>query len=183
MINGQKEIWKMIPHIKIVDKNKQVIAVSNCGRLMRGNGRIDIIKLRQGIMFNGKFTRIYRILMIYFKPKTEDDIIKQRYAVDHITHNPTNMYVNDIRNLRWCTIKENANFDEAKENYRNMCILRNKPDKEIVEKRAAKLRGRAKNEFGRLFKEKYNLTVIMNCDINLYQKEYTYWRRHGKLKD
>lgn len=183
MINGQKEIWKAIPHKKTVDNSKQIIAISNCGRLMRGNGKIDIIKLRQYVMFNGKMTKIYHLLMQFFKPKTEDDKLKCRNAVDHITHMPKDMYVNDIRNLRWCTIKENANFDEAKTHYREMCKHRNKQSDETKEKRAAKLRGKPKNEFGILFKEKYELSVIMNCDINLYKRQYAYWKRTGKLKD
>lgn len=183
MINGQKEIWKAIPHKKVVDKHKQIIAISNCGRLMKGDGKIDIIKLRQYVMFNGRMTKIYRLLMLFFKPKTEDDLLKRRNAVDHITHNPKDMYVNDIRNLRWCTIKENANFPEAKMHFREMSKLRDKPSIETIEKRAAKMRGIPKSEFGLLFKEKYGLSVIMDCDINLYKRQYAYWKRTGKLKD
>ena len=36
--------------------------------------------------------------------------------IDHITHNPTEYNVNDVRNLRWCTQAENLNFDEARKN-------------------------------------------------------------------
>lgn len=183
MINGQKEIWKAIPHKKVVNKNTQIIAISNCGRLMRENGKIDIIKLRQYIMFEGKQTKIYRLLMLFFKPKSEDDIINGRNAVDHITHNPKDMYINDIRNLRWCTIKENANFNEAKEHYKEMCKLRVEQSIETRKKRANKLIGKSKSEFGKLFSAKYNKDISLCYDLNLYKRQYAYWKRTGKLKD
>jgi hypothetical protein len=37
-------------------------------------------------------------------------------CIDHITHNPSEYHVNDIRNLRWCTKEENHGFEEARDN-------------------------------------------------------------------
>ncbi len=113
MINSQKEIW-----ISTGNKSKYcctIIAVSNCGRIMRKNGKIEIASLRQLVSVGEKRVRMYmhRFLANNFIAKTEDDIIKQRTLIDHITHTPDNMYVNDIRNLRWCTHQENCNFKEA----------------------------------------------------------------------
>ena len=60
---------------------------------------------------------MHRFLAHNFIAKTEDDILKQRNFIDHISHAPDSMYVNDVRNLRWCTNRENCNFQEAKLNY------------------------------------------------------------------
>ena len=117
MINGQKEIW-----ISTGNKSKHcsaVIAVSNCGRIMRRNGKIDIASKGQQIFVGEKRLQmlVYRFLANNFIVKTEEDILRQRTVIDHITHTPTNMHINDVRNLRWCTQKENCNFKEAKLNY------------------------------------------------------------------
>ena len=116
MINGQREIW-----ISTDNKSKHcsaIIAVSNCGRIMRKNGKIEIASLRQIVFVGEKRSRIlmYHFLANNFITKTEDDILKQRNFIDHISHAPTNMHINDVRNLRWCTNKENCNFKEAKLN-------------------------------------------------------------------
>ena len=116
MINEQKEIW-----ISTGNKSERctaIIAVSNCGRMMRKNGKIEIASYRQFVFVGEKRLQmyIYRFLAATFITKTEDDILKQRTFIDHITHTPTNMHNNDVRNLRWCTQKENCNFKEAKLN-------------------------------------------------------------------
>ena len=113
MINGQREIW-----ISTGNKSNYrptIIAVSNCGRIMRRNGKIDIASCGQIVFVGEKRLRtlMYRFLATNFIVKTEDDILKQRTFIDHITHAPTNMHINDVRNLRWCTLKENNNFPEA----------------------------------------------------------------------
>ena len=92
------------------------MAISNYGNMRRRNGTIEPIPLRQTVYGGKRRIIIYRLLMEHFKPKTEEDIAFGRNQVDHITHNPVDMNVNDIRNLRWCTNKENANFNEAKHN-------------------------------------------------------------------
>ena len=108
------EIWIDIP---INNKNRchrAIIAISNLGNMKRRNGIIEPIPLRQTI--GGKRIFAYRILLEHFKPRTEEDIALGRNQVDHITHNPSDMNVNDIRNLRWCTAKENHNFEEFRNN-------------------------------------------------------------------
>lgn len=116
MINGQKEIWFSVP--TTARDSRRVIALSNCGRAMRGNGEIFETNYLTRIKFNGKSYHVYRLIIEYFKPKTEDDMIKNRTIVDHITHNPIGIGINDIRNLRWCTQRENCNFEEI---HTNLC--------------------------------------------------------------
>ena len=90
-----------------------VIAVSNTGLMKCKNGEIKEIPLRRAVYVRGKLILIYRILAEAFIPNPDN-----KPQVDHITHNPENMNVNDIRNLRWCTNKENSNFPESIENKR-----------------------------------------------------------------
>ena len=114
MINGQKEIW--ISTGNKSNYSSTIIAVSNCGRIMRKNGKIEIASYRQRVHVREIQIRVYHFLANNFITKTEEDIIKRRTFIDHITHTPTNMYINDVRNLRWCTNRENCNFQEAKLN-------------------------------------------------------------------
>lgn len=116
MINEQKEIW--ISTRNNAEQCNVIIAVSNCGRIMRKNGKIEIASFGQRVSVGEKRSRmyLYRFLANNFIVKTEEDILKQRNVIDHITHAPDNMYVNDVRNLRWCTHRENCNFPEAKAN-------------------------------------------------------------------
>lgn len=117
MINEQKEIWFRVP--TTANDSRRVIALSNCGRAMRKNGEIFVTKYRTSVKFNNKSYRAYRLIITYFKPKTEDDVIRNRDVIDHKTHNPKNMFINDIRNLRWCTQRENCNFEEIRKNLCN----------------------------------------------------------------
>lgn len=106
-----KEIW-----ITTNNHNKQyntIIAISNKGRIMRRNGVIEYSHYMQEFKVKGIRTLIHRFIANNFIPKTEDDIIKQRKYIDHITHEPKDMCINDIRNMRWCTHKENCNFEEC----------------------------------------------------------------------
>ena len=117
MINGQREIW--ISTGNKANSSVTIIAVSNCGRIMRKNGKIENASYGQQVFVGEKRLQmcVYSFLAKNFIKKSEDDILKQRTFIDHITHKPDNMYINDIRNLRWCTNKENCNFPEAKLNY------------------------------------------------------------------
>lgn len=107
-----KEEW-----IEINRKSKKpnaIVAVSNTGFIKRNDGSIEVSDIRESILrFNGKQCRLHRVIATLFIPKTEEDIRLGRNTVDHITHNPIGMNVNDVRNLRWCTQKENTNFPEA----------------------------------------------------------------------
>lgn len=93
-----------------------IIAISNTGLMKRKNGSIKVAKLRDKVWFNHEYKFIYRIIAENFIPKTEEDIALGRNFIDHITHNPTDININDVRNLRWCTQKENCNFEETKRN-------------------------------------------------------------------
>ena len=110
--NTMLEEWKEINHQR--KKPNSIVAVSNTGKIKRNNGAIEVTgRRKETIRFNGKFTRIERVIATLFIPKTEEDVRLGRNTVDHITHYPTDMNINDIRNLRWCTTKENNNFPEA----------------------------------------------------------------------
>ena len=108
-----KEEWIEIEQKS--NKPNAIVAVSNTGCVKRYNGEITVTTLRDSIIrYKGKQIRLHRLIAMLFIPKTEEDIRLNRNAVDHKTHNPIGMNINDVRNLRWCTIKENNNFDEAK---------------------------------------------------------------------
>lgn len=112
-----KEEWIEIKHQR--KKPNSIVAVSNTGCIRRENGEIEVADIRNSTMrFNGKHCRIHRIIATLFIPKTEEDVKLGRNTVDHIKHNPIGMNVNDVRNLRWCTQKENNNFEEAITNKR-----------------------------------------------------------------
>lgn len=124
-----KEEWINIQHKKY--KPNSIVAVSNTGKVKHYDGTITETTLRMStIRYEGKLFRIHRLIAMLFIPKTEEDIKLGRNTVDHITHNPIGMNVNDVRNLRWCTIKENNGFDEA---------IRNKNGKKRTEETCIKL--------------------------------------------
>lgn len=159
--------------INLVNKHNTneltIIAISDTGLMKRINGTISPIPYRQNVNHNGKHIRAYKLLAETFIPKTEDDIINNRNQIDHITHNPVNMNINDIRNLRWCTQKENLNFDEARHN--NSLARKGK---ESCRK------DKASSEFGKLFKEVYGYSKSANP--SLYDRERMYYKRNGCLK-
>lgn len=107
-----KEEW-----IELNRKSKKpnaIVAVSNTGCIKRYDGSIEVSDIREShIRYKGKQCRVHSLIATLFIPKTEEDIKLGRTTVDHITHNPIGMNVNDVRNLRWCTPKENNNFPEA----------------------------------------------------------------------
>lgn len=110
-----EEIWINIPINKHNHSLTAIVAISNLGNMKRRNGIIEPSPLRQSI---GKPMKLVsRILAEHFIPKTEEDIAIGRNCVDHITHHPKDMNVNDIRNLRWCTKGENGRFEEARNNH------------------------------------------------------------------
>lgn len=99
------------------NRGDTIVEISNTGLMKCKNGKIKPIPLRQATYYKGKLTLIYRILAYYFIPNPEN-----KPQIDHITHHPIDMNINDIRNLRWCTNKENSNFPESIENKRNAKI-------------------------------------------------------------
>lgn len=132
-----EEIWINIPIKDMNRSNIAIIAISNLGNMKRRNGIIEPISLRQTI---GRIFA-YRILLEHFKPKTDEDIALGRNQVDHITHNPSDMNVNDIRNLRWCTAKENHNFEEFRKNASH-CFKGRKHSEEARRKMSERAKGR-----------------------------------------
>ena len=97
---------------------KTIIAVSNHGRLKLRSGEIKDSYYRQLMRYEGKCTKVHIVIAKLFIPKTDEDIRLGRNCIDHKTHNPIGININDIRNLRWCTYKENSNFPEAREKCR-----------------------------------------------------------------
>lgn len=97
-------------------KRDAIIAISDHGTMMRKDGRIETIPYRQIVRNDGKRIRAYRLIaelwLIGVKRPEQNDI-------DHITHNPKEFNLNDIRNLRWCTQAENCRFDEHRKNLSN----------------------------------------------------------------
>lgn len=139
-----------------------VIKVSNMGRICRKNGNIEESTYKQRFRINGIVTLIHKFIADYFIPKTYEDIELKRDCIDHISHYPIGMNVNDTRNLRWCTHKENSNFDEARKN--NSKSHLNKP--------------KSKSEFGKKYYDHYGYSRAAN--INQYMREYRYYRHNGK---
>lgn len=93
------------------------MAVSNTGMILWSDGKIEPSKYRHNLRNeNGVQEKIHRIIARAFLPKTEEDIALGRDVIDHITHHPLDMNINDVRNLRWCTTMENNTFPEAKAN-------------------------------------------------------------------
>jgi len=95
---------------------KTTVAVSNYGRLKLRSGEIVDSYYRQPLRYESKQSRVHIVVAKLFIPKTEEDIRLNRNCIDHITHSPVGIGINDVRNLRWCTPKENNNFPEAKAN-------------------------------------------------------------------
>ncbi len=91
-----------------------IVAISNRGNVRYGNGAVRPSKMYSRVRLDGVVYNVSHLAAEHFIGKTPEDIGLGRDIVDHITHTPDNMNVNDVRNLRWCTHKENSNFSEAK---------------------------------------------------------------------
>lgn len=103
--------WVEIPHGQKLN-NLSFIAVSDTGMLLRKNGEVVPSSYRQKISCGGKFVRVYQLIADHFLVSARRP---DQTQVDHVTHNPEDMNINDVRNLRWCTCKENNNFVEHRE--------------------------------------------------------------------
>lgn len=185
--------------------DNDIVAVSDTGMIKRKSGIIEESTLRQLITVNGNQIKLSRFLAESLIPKTEDDIIHERNFVDHITHQPIDMNVNDIRNLRWCNNEENINFEEAKLNHKiamqrivetgskrgigHPCSEETKRklsemnkgkkhSEEIRKKMSEQQKNKPRSEFGRKFFDKYG---YVNRDDKLYNKEKHYYYKHGKF--
>lgn len=107
-----QEIW-IETHNKICGRHTS-LRFSNLGRVELANGDIIAPDNYYRMHCDGIVTRLHQLIAKYFIEKTEEDIAKNRNFVDHKTHNPVDIAFNDVRNLRWCTAKENINFEEVK---------------------------------------------------------------------
>ena len=157
-----KEIW--IETNNTMQKYNTIIAVSNMGRIKRRNNTIEFSKYRQEFYINKVKTRIYRFIAEHFIPKTQEDITLGRNEIDHITHEPKGMNINDVRNLRWCTHKENMNFEEVRN---KMSKVNTGNERDCT----------PHSEFGIKFYEHYGITRKHNP--HLYNVEKGYWRHHN----
>ena len=156
-----KEIWVETGNTS--RQNNTMVAISNKGRIRTKDGEIRVSKRVEKVTQDGERTLIHRLIAKHFIPKTEEDIRLNRDTVDHITHNPVGMYINDVRNLRWCTQKENNCFPEARENQRKAQLgSKHEP----------------RSEFGKKFYEHYGLHF--SEDIKLYYRELGYYKQHKK---
>lgn len=155
-----KEIWVETGNTS--RKNNTMVAISNKGRIQTKDGEIRESKYGEQITFNGKKRRVHQFIAQHFISKTEEDIKLNRNCIDHITHNPVGMNINDVRNMRWCTQKENRCFPEARENNRK-AQLGNKHN--------------PISEFGKKFLEYYGLHS--SDDRKLYDKEKHYYYSHN----
>jgi hypothetical protein len=105
------EQWLNLP--KVRDRKDNIVAISNTGKYRRRNGEVGILRLRQQIG-----TELGRIPCSHIIAEHFLITVKRpdQNQIDHITHNTTEYNVNDVRNLRWCTQRENMDFDEARNN-------------------------------------------------------------------
>ena len=105
------EKWIEIP--KVQNQKNAIIAISSTGKYRKLDGTVGCLELRQRIRYCGKLEYCYRVIAENFliTVRRPDQVF-----IDHITHTRTEYKVNDVRNLRWCTPKENSNFEEAKDN-------------------------------------------------------------------
>lgn len=105
------ESWVTLPQKN--NHMNNIEAISSKGRCRRLNGEIFIPKLKRTVTWNGKLTPISHVIADCFLITVRRP---EQTLVDHITHNPDGYEVHDVRNLRYCTSKENANFQERREN-------------------------------------------------------------------
>ena len=155
-----KEIWIETGNNKRCDS---IVAISNTGLLRTKDGAIRESKYRELIRLNGKLCRVYAFIAEHFIPKTQEDLDLGRDEIDHKTHSPEGMNINDVRNLRWCTHEENMRFEEVRKHISESCTgLRY-----------------TKNEFGRKFYEHYGFFSTDNK--TLYQRERRYYKRNKRF--
>lgn len=157
-----KEVWKETYNTTL--KNSTIVAVSNMGRIKRRDGTIEFSKYRQEFYVNKERTRIYRFIAEQFIPKTQEDIELGRDEIDHKTHEPDNMNINDVRNLRWCTHKENMGFEEVRNKIRERNIGTTKECK-------------PHSDFGIKYRQHFGMRWKDNP--KQYQDEHNYYKRHN----
>lgn len=98
---------------------RERVAISNYGRIKLRSGEVRDSRYREVMRYGGRLAKVHIVIAKLFIPKTEEDVRLNRNCIDHITHHPIDIGINDVRNLRWCTRKENNNFEEALNNKRD----------------------------------------------------------------
>lgn len=98
------------------NRGDTIIAVSETGMCLLKNGTIRESRYRDCVRVNGDKIRIYRLIAAAFLQTVKRG---DQTDIDHITHNPKNFNINDVRNLRWCSKVENCQFDEHRINLSN----------------------------------------------------------------
>lgn len=97
-------------------KPDAIIGISDTGMLLLYNGSIRESNYRDTINVKGKRIRIYKIIADNFLQTVRRP---EQLEIDHVTHKPVGMNINDVRNLRWCTHRENMGFIEHRTNLSN----------------------------------------------------------------
>ena len=93
-------------------KPNAIVEISNYGNVKQLNGLSRPATRYEYCCHNQKHYKVAHLVMETWHPKTDEDIALGRNEVDHISYTPDNINQNDVRNLRWCTHKENTTFPE-----------------------------------------------------------------------
>lgn len=110
MNNEIDEKWINLKRVR--GNSRFITAISNTGKYRKSDGTVGCLRLRQQLKYEDRRIECYRIIAEHFLITVKRPDQNQ---IDHITHNPKEYNVNDVRNLRWCNNKENHNFEEAKQ--------------------------------------------------------------------
>ena len=154
-----KETW--IPITRKCKCGRIIVSVSDRGRAQWNNGEITEPRMYARLNIDGEQIQLSRFLAEHFIPRTESDILAGRNLIDHKTHEPVGMAINDVRNLRWCTNKENSSFPEARKNISEGNI------------------GNTRTEFGKMFFDEHGRPVKEN--MNEYCWRRNQFKRTGKM--
>lgn len=146
--------------------NHSIIAISETGLLKLANGEVIESNYRDNVHINGKVYRIYKLIADNFLITVHRP---DQTVIDHITHEPQSMNINDVRNLRYCTNKENHNFDEAKLN-----------NSKAKKGKVSLKKDNGYSLFGKIYKDYYRYSKSANP--SQYDRERMYFKRHHKLK-
>lgn len=106
------EQWYDIQYNGDIPYNR-IVSISNTGKYKTFDGREFNSERNTRITIFGERRKLYNAIASIFLVTVRRP---EQIFVDHITHYPTEYNINDVRNLRWCTISENNSFEEARFN-------------------------------------------------------------------
>lgn len=159
MIEEEWKVWKRTITIpfgnKLAGERELLWEVSNMGRAKRNGVIVQGVKDRGYVYIGGR--SLHRIVATLFIPNPEN-----KKCVDHINGVRDD---NRIENLRWCSHKENSNFELAKQNVskgrKGKCLGKDNPNygKKWSEERKIEF-SKYKKELAKdpLFREKISLS-------------------------